>query len=205
MKLAKDNAGALAMTEEEKKRLKELLSDLTDPTSVENSEESSKVRAIAADEKLTYMVDYQPHLVELEQGDGFTPTREENEQLKRIDQQLQQKQSRLSSMIRYTSELEKLSCLPPESQHSADRGSHAVIEIKLNDEFNEDEFGDRFIREARIQREEELRLKYIDSKLKDISENQRMMILNKPRTDADSNIESIMNEENVTFLLPPKI
>lgn len=38
-------------------------------------------------------------------------------------------------------------------------------QIRLNDEFDENEFGDKFIREARITREQENRLKYIDSQL----------------------------------------
>jgi hypothetical protein len=38
-------------------------------------------------------------------------------------------------------------------------------QIKLNDDFDENEFGDRFIREARISREQEARLKFIDSQL----------------------------------------
>ena len=41
-------------------------------------------------------------------------------------------------------------------------------QIKLNDEFDENEFGDKFIREARISREQEAKLKYLDSQLEKI-------------------------------------
>ena len=44
-------------------------------------------------------------------------------------------------------------------------------QIKLNDEFDENEFGDKFIREARISREKELRLKFIDQQLEKIRNN----------------------------------
>ncbi len=37
--------------------------------------------------------------------------------------------------------------------------------IKLNDDFDENTFSDKFLREARTTREQQLRLKYIDSKL----------------------------------------
>ena len=37
--------------------------------------------------------------------------------------------------------------------------------MRLNDEFDENSFGDKFIREARVSREQEARLKYIDSQL----------------------------------------
>ena len=37
--------------------------------------------------------------------------------------------------------------------------------IKLNDNFDENEFGDKFIREARVSREQQNRLKYIDTQL----------------------------------------
>lgn len=38
-------------------------------------------------------------------------------------------------------------------------------QIKLDDEFDENDFGDKFIREARLSREQELKLKLIDSQL----------------------------------------
>lgn len=44
------------------------------------------------------------------------------------------------------------------------------MQIRLNDEFDEDEFGDRFIREARVHREVEMRLKFIDLRLKEIQD-----------------------------------
>jgi hypothetical protein len=37
--------------------------------------------------------------------------------------------------------------------------------IKLNDDFDENAFSDKFLREARTTREQQLRLKFIDSKL----------------------------------------
>lgn len=82
------------MTEEEKSRLKLLLSDLADQT---NSDNGAPIQASVVDEKLVYMVDYKPSLVVLEKGDGFTPTQEENERLLRIDNQL--KQRRISSVL----------------------------------------------------------------------------------------------------------
>lgn len=39
-------------------------------------------------------------------------------------------------------------------------------QIKLNDDFDENELGDKFIREARVNREQEIRLKQIDTQLK---------------------------------------
>ena len=82
------------MTEEEKSRLSSLLSDLAD-----ESDQAGRpaIQASVVDEKLTYMVDYQPSLVVLDQGDGFTPTQEENERLRRIENQL--KQRRASSLV----------------------------------------------------------------------------------------------------------
>lgn len=82
------------MTEEEKSRLKQLLNDLPDETS---SDTRSAIQATVVDEKLTYMVDYQPSLVVLDQGDGFTPSEEENQRLIRINNQL--KERRVSSIL----------------------------------------------------------------------------------------------------------
>ena len=73
-----------------------------------------------------------------------------------------------------------------------------MLKIKLNDDFNEDEFGDRFIREARMQREEEIRLKLIDQKLQEIAEQKTRSAA--PIKDLDESVESMSNEENVYML-----
>lgn len=86
------------MTDEEKDRLKSLLSDMVDEST--NPAGRSAVQATVVDENLTYMIEYQPSLVVLDQGDGFTPTQEENERLRRIDQQLKQRRaSQVSSLF----------------------------------------------------------------------------------------------------------
>lgn len=43
--------------------------------------------------------------------------------------------------------------------------------IKLNDDFDENDFGDKFIREARVSREQQNRLKYIDTQLDTMRSN----------------------------------
>jgi hypothetical protein len=48
--------------------------------------------------------------------------------------------------------------------------------IKLNDDFDENEFGDKFIREARISREHEIRLRYIDSHLEKLNSQTRFKV-----------------------------
>lgn len=72
-----------------------------------------------------------------------------------------------------------------------------VRQIKLNDDFDENEFGDKFIREARITREQEIRLKYIDSNL------QKMSSLSHARFGtskaSDSNYDFDQNEINVIY------
>lgn len=65
---------------------------------------------------------------------------------------------------------------------------HDLVQIKLNDEFDEDEFGDRFIREARMHREEEQRLRYIDSRLKEIG---NVVISRSALTNEESTVDAL--------------
>jgi len=45
-------------------------------------------------------------------------------------------------------------------------------QIRLNDDFDENEFGDRFIREARVSREQEIKLRQIEQQLERIKSGQ---------------------------------
>jgi hypothetical protein len=56
--------------------------------------------------------------------------------------------------------------------------------IKLNDEFDENTFGDKFIRETRISREEQQRLKLIDQQLEEL------------RTPSSSNDDQLSTERS---------
>jgi hypothetical protein len=90
-----DNAGILAMTQEEKNRLKELMSDVDD-SNITN--QNQILNSFISEENLTYLVNYNPNQVIVEQGDGFTPNREEKEKLKQIDAILENRiLSRLNS------------------------------------------------------------------------------------------------------------
>lgn len=72
IKLVQDAGGALAMTEEEKARLNELLLD-TDETDEKNKKNNFIKEG--ADDNATYLVEYNPFSVSLAEGDGFTPDR----------------------------------------------------------------------------------------------------------------------------------
>jgi hypothetical protein len=74
-----DSGGVLAMTAEEKKRLEELMAE------IDETDDKIDVCLQAENNNLTYLVNYNPSLVVVDQGDGFTPNREDLERLKHID------------------------------------------------------------------------------------------------------------------------
>ncbi len=83
LKLAQDSAGALAMTEDEKKRLDELL--------VENDKDEKEF-VVEYDKKTqthNQIVDYNPFEIQLAPGDGFQPNMNDQQRLNEIDSRLE--------------------------------------------------------------------------------------------------------------------
>jgi hypothetical protein len=184
------------MTEEEKQRLNELLLDIEQfDTNLKSNKrilntinEQSQIED-ESNSGVNNLVEYNPFLVSLAQGDGFTPDKTDLERLKEIDSRLEKRISRLNSgattltvnpslngdisrMEGFSSSLNKLSSSKHSTvQHNVDADSYYGLlqaetkQIKLNDDFDENEFGDKFIREARLTREQEIRLKHIDMQL----------------------------------------
>lgn len=164
-KLAQDAGGVLAMTDEEKQRLNELLLDM-------DNFDNDKTRSNLAQpegESATFIVEYNPNAISLAQGDGFTPNKDEMEKLKRINTALEKRNySRLT-----TSRISRMSgqLFQNSNPHVIESDLYENLlgteskQIKLNDEFDENEFGDKFIREARLTREQENRLKFVDAQL----------------------------------------
>ena len=117
-------------------------------------------------------------------GQGFTPDEAELERLRHIETSLSKRTaSRMTTSNGrisggFTDSVQKFSSIG-----SSNTNNHIIEsefyrgldtekkQIKLNDEFDENEFGDKFIREARITREKELRLKFIDQQLEKIRNN----------------------------------
>ena len=101
IKLAQDAGGALAMTEEEKQRLNEILLDMDN---LENDKNNTNLNELNG-ENGTLLVEYNPMLVTLADGDGFKPNQDELEKLKRINTALEKRNysrstnSRVSGMI----------------------------------------------------------------------------------------------------------
>lgn len=101
IKLAQDAGGALAMTEEEKQRLNELLLDMDN---LDNQNNNTNINQLNEDNG-TLLVEYNPMLVNLADGDGFKPNQDELEKLKRINTALEKRNysrstnSRVSGMI----------------------------------------------------------------------------------------------------------
>jgi hypothetical protein len=93
--LAQDAGGILAMTEDEKKRLDELLSDIDKIGNDVDIEFDEKTQ------EQVQVVEYNPFEVKVADGDGFLPTKAEQERLKKIDQKLDTRD--LSRILRRTS------------------------------------------------------------------------------------------------------
>ena len=164
------------MTDEEKQRLNELMLDMEQFDTNSNAKMLANSNEEGNDEN-NNLVEYNPFSVSLAQGDGFTPDKNDYERLKEIDTRLERRLSRINSCTNgsisdasrsgaYSSLTKKLS-----TNYNVEPDFYFGLlqtesrQIKLNDEFDENEFGDKFIREARIPREQELKLKYIDSQL----------------------------------------
>jgi hypothetical protein len=176
------------MTEEEKKRLDALLVD-NDKDEKEFTIEYDK-RTDTHDQ----IVDYNPLEIKLQAGDGFTPNLSEQQRLNEIDNRLESRNySRLltgsrnagvtSSASVYTNSNSLTQEVDPEmyrnvlvinklmNRYLQTDSKNSILKavdlkkIKLNDNFDENEFGDKFIREARVSREQQNRLKHIDTQL----------------------------------------
>ena len=165
------------MTDEEKHRLNELMLDMEQFDTNSNSAKMLANSNEEANDENNNLVEYNPFSVSLALGDGFTPDKNDYDRLKEIDTRLERRLSRINSCTNgsisdasrsgaYSSLTKKLSTnytVEPDLYFGLLQAESR--QIKLNDEFDENEFGDKFIREARIPREQELKLKYIDSQL----------------------------------------
>ncbi|CAF0747365.1 unnamed protein product [Brachionus calyciflorus] len=202
IKLAQDAGGALAMTDEEKQRLNEILLDLDN---LENNDKNKNNLGIMnGGDNSTLLVEYNPMSVNLAEGDGFTPNHDELEKLKRINTALEKRNysrntsSRVSGMLSQ-SQFSNFHVIEPESYYPLT--SSESKQIKLNDEFDENEFGDKFIREARISREQEVRLKYLDSQLEKIKcLNYESETISTPETRTES-VVSVVSEDQLKKLI----
>ena len=85
--MAQDSGGALAMTDEEKQRLNELLLD----TEELDNEKPKMVLNEGSEENPSYVVEYNPFAISLAQGDGFTPDKSELDRLKEIETKLEKR------------------------------------------------------------------------------------------------------------------
>lgn len=87
IKLVQDTGGVYAMTPEEKIRLNELMADIEESENSANGNEPKQIldTFVGENNNLTYLVNYDPSLVAIDQGEGFTPNRDEAERLKQID------------------------------------------------------------------------------------------------------------------------
>jgi hypothetical protein len=158
---------------------------------IENEEENSQI-----------VVEYNPYVIQLAQGDGFTPDRSDSERLKQIDSVLERRSfsvnsrysslmhnsaSKMSSTTNMNSSMTKNAA---NMQHTIEADTYSAMlgtetkQIKLNDDFDENQFGDKFIREARITREQELKLNFIEAEL----EKMRAMKNNQLNGGADSSM-----------------
>jgi hypothetical protein len=198
IQLAQDGAGVMSMTEEEKARLNELLLDID-----EFEQRETKTNGNNSQQQ-TVVVEYNPFVVNVAQGDGFTPEVGDMERLKQIESELEKKTcSRLSSSSRVSalSSAQMFShkysvnsnVIEADVYSALTHSANEIKQISLNDEFDENEFGDRFIREARITREQEARLKMIESQLERIKQVSSNSIHSETNSELDS--------DNVIFFL----
>jgi len=189
--LAQDGAGAMSMTDEEKARLNELLLDID-----EFDQREAKANGNTSQHQQTVVVEYNPFVVNVVQGDGFTPDVGDLERLKQIESELEKKTySRLSSSSRvsalsssqlFSKQSINSNVIEPEAYYGLSHSANEIKQISLNDEFDENEFGDRFIREARISREQEARLKMIESQLERIKQVSTNSIHSETNSEMDS-------------------
>lgn len=84
IKLAQDAGGALAMTDEEKQRLNEILLDM-------DNFDAKKSNIVQINQDNEMIVEYNPRSIELLDGDGFKPNRDELEKLSRINTALEKR------------------------------------------------------------------------------------------------------------------
>ncbi len=202
IQLAQDIGGTLAMTETEKQRLNELLLEIDDL----NSAESNKVVAQNDEDNNNsqLIVEYNPSNIQLAQGDGFTPDKNEQERLRQIETALSNRRQNSTSInSRYSSLGSKNSSVSNINSNTTiepnDAYAYGLLgteskQIKLNDDFDENQFGDKFIKEARLTREQEMKLHFIDSeleKLKFIKNAQTQSQINMP----DENLSDLNSEQ----------
>jgi hypothetical protein len=206
IELAQEAGGTLAMTDEERQRLNELMIDMDEVAAAKKPDltPSSKSEMLESEESNSsqqIVVEYNPMAVQVAQGDGFTPDPSDSHRLKQIDSVLERRTVSVNS--RYSSPQHNFnnnsssskmgsslssfhqnhsSSLGGQVQHTVEADAYASAfmlggggggggggteskQIKLNDDFDENQFGDKFIREVRITREQELKLTFIESEL----------------------------------------
>ncbi len=170
------------MTDIERQRLDELLLDID---KFDANHKSIQPDAIDPDTN-THIVEYNPFSVCLAPGDGFTPDEAEAAKLREIDTRLERRMSRLNSgaygSVASSSRLSTTTKKSNSTQHTVDADVYLNLlqattgnegrQIRLNDDFDENEFGDRFIREARVSREQEIKLRQIEQQLERIKSGQ---------------------------------
>ncbi len=121
------------------------------------------------------VVEYNPFAVSLAPGDGFTLDKSDEERMREINSRLERRLSRLASD--HSGSVGSSSRLGAASTFTKRSGTHSTAcnniepeayyaighaqpqKIKLDDDFDENDFGDKFIREARLSREHEQKLK----------------------------------------------
>ncbi len=171
------------MTDLERQRLDELLIDLDKFDISQNSSQPDSIEP----ETNTHIVEYNPFSVSLAPGDGFTPDEHQAAKLRDIDTRLERRMSRINSCINgsvaSSSRLSTTTKKSNTTQHTIDAEvylnllqtttNNEVRQVRLNDDFDENEFGDRFIREARVSREQEIKLKQIEQQLERIKSGWR--------------------------------
>lgn len=212
IQLAQDSNGPLAMTEDEKLRLNELLID------TDNIDTKSDAIENNQNQEISELIEYNPFAVAVVPGDGFTPNKQEGARLHEINSSLEKRLSRINSCINgsigNSSRLGTISVMTKKSIASTninDTESYYGLlkmepkQIKLNDEFDENDFGDKFIREARVSREQEIKLKQIETQLERLKNNESQAS-NKSEIDMMSEKNSIstislVNEKTIKDLI----
>ncbi len=75
IQLVQDTGGALAMTEDEKQRLNEIMLDMEEFEDVKENKNKDQFMIEEKNENTNYLVEYNPYTILLAEGDGFTPDR----------------------------------------------------------------------------------------------------------------------------------
>lgn len=186
IQLAQDNAGALAMTEEEKQRLNELLIGMEEfDTATRSLEEGKNQNQPAVEQEEARLVEYNPFAVSLVPGDGFTLDKSDENRMREINTRLERRGSRIGSCLNggassigsssrlgaastFTKRSSTNTAYTVEAESYYGIGHTEPQKIRLDDNFDENDFGDKFIREARLSREHEQKLKAIEMQLKSL-------------------------------------